>query len=314
MLKVGLVGVGGIAVTHIQAWNSMDDVELVALCDAQKERLATYEGKHCYTDFDEMLQNEELDIVDVCAPTFLHVQFSQKALERGIHVVCEKPLSLDPADARRLYDIAEKHNCKFMVAQVLRFENDYMILKQLYENQSYGKLLSLSMRRLSGMPGWSQNNWMTQKNKSGFAAFDMHIHDLDFCIYAFGAPKNAIRHRSNALDQDYIHAIYEYEDFFVTVEAAWFAAPYSFNAGFRAQFERAVLEAGYGKFTLLDWDGNELDLAEIATGPAAINLPASNGYFNELRYFADCVKEDKPQDVVKAWEVETALMYAKAFG
>lgn len=314
MLKVGVVGIGGISKAHINAWERMEDVDLVAVCDVRPEKLEPYAGKHCYTDYEEMLQKETLDIVDVCAPTHLHTAISRKALERSIHVVCEKPLSLDPADARLLYETAEKHNVKFMVAQVLRFEKNYLILKQLYENQSYGKLLSLSMRRLCGMPGWSHDNWMPLKEKSGLAAFDMHIHDLDFCIYAFGVPKNAVRHRTDAPGQDCLHAVYEYEDFFVSIDAAWFAAPYRFNAGFRAQFERAILEAGYGKFTLLDLEGNEINLLEDSNGPAIINLPPSNGYYNELRYFADCVRDNTPQNIVKAWEVETALSYAKAFG
>jgi len=314
MLKVGLVGVGGISRAHIPAWNSVEDVELVALCDVRPEQLAPYEGKHCYTDYDEMLRNEDLDIVDVCAPTYLHVPLSQKALEHGIHVICEKPLSLDPTDAGRLYELAEKNNCKFMVAQVLRFRKNYMILKQLYESGRYGKLLSLSMKRLCGMPDWSHDNWMAQRDKSGFVPFDVHIHDLDFCIHAFGKPKNVIRHRIDAPDQDYIHAIYEYDGFFASLEASWFAAPYRFNEGYRALFEKAILEDEYGKCTLLDLDGNEMNLEEIAEGPATVNLPASNGFFDELNYFADCVRENKPQDKVKAWEVETALRHAKAFG
>jgi len=314
MLKVAVVGVGGISGTHIPAWEKMEDVELVALCDIRQKPLDKHPDKHCYTSYDEMLAKEDLDIVDICAPTYLHVEFSKKALERGIHVVCEKPLALDPADAKMLFKTAEAHNVKFMVAQVLRFERNYQILKKLYDEKTYGRLLSLSMRRLCGIPRWSFENWMPQKEKSGLAAFDMHIHDLDFCIYAFGAPKNAIQHRTDLPGQDWLHAIYEYDDFCVSIEAGWFATPYRFNAGFRAQFENAVLDCGYGKFILWDPDGNEIDLAEEAAGPAVINLPKSNGYFNELRYFADCVKENKPQDIVKAWEVETALAIAKAFG
>lgn len=314
MLKVGLVGVGGISKAHINAWERMEDMELVALCDVQPEKLAPYENKRCYTDYDRMLQAEDLDILDICAPAFLHTGFSLKALEQGIHVVCEKPLSLNPEDARLIYETAEKNGVKFMVAQVVRFDRNYQILKKLYDDQTYGKLLSLSMRRLCQLPGWSHNNWMKQKEKSGLAAFDMHVHDLDFCVYAFGAPKNAIRHRTNAPGQDYVHAVYEYDDFIVSAEAAWFATPYPFNAGFRAQFERAMLECGYGKFTLYEADGTVVDLLEAANGPAIINLPPSNGYYNELRYFADCVRDNLPQDIVKAWEVETVLTLAKAFG
>ena len=69
MLKVGIVGVGGISGAHIPAWEAMKDTELVALCDIRPERLELYPGKRHYTDIDEMLRNERLDILDICLPT-----------------------------------------------------------------------------------------------------------------------------------------------------------------------------------------------------------------------------------------------------
>ena len=93
MLKVGLVGVGGISGAHIPAWEEMADAELVALCDIRPERMEKFTDKRCYTDFDEMLANEEFDIIDICLPTYLHADFAVKAMEKGINVITEKPIS-----------------------------------------------------------------------------------------------------------------------------------------------------------------------------------------------------------------------------
>ena len=68
-----------------------------------------------------MLANEELDIIDICLPTYLHVEYSIKSMEKGMHVICEKPISLNREDVKRVCDTAKKNNVKFMVAQVLRF-------------------------------------------------------------------------------------------------------------------------------------------------------------------------------------------------
>ena len=87
MLKVALVGVGGISGAHIPAWESMDDAELVAICDIRPERMEKYPDKRRYTDFDEMLENENVDILDICLPTFLHADFAVKAMEKGINVI-----------------------------------------------------------------------------------------------------------------------------------------------------------------------------------------------------------------------------------
>ena len=73
MLKVGLIGVGGISGSHIPAWDAMEDTELAALCDIRPERMEPYPDKRHYTDLDEMLEKEELDILDICLPTYLHV-------------------------------------------------------------------------------------------------------------------------------------------------------------------------------------------------------------------------------------------------
>ena len=189
MLKVGLVGVGGISGAHIPAWDKREDAELVALCDIRPERMEQYEGKRHYLDFDEMLANEELDILDICLPTYLHADFAVKAMEKGINVICEKPISLNIDDVDRVYGTAERMKVKFMVAQVLRFWPEFEYIKELYENKKYGKLLSGHMYRLSSMPRSSWDGWMTDEKRSGFTPYDLHIHDLDFMVYAFGKPE-----------------------------------------------------------------------------------------------------------------------------
>ncbi len=308
MLKVGLVGVGGISGAHIPAWDAMDDVELVALCDIRKERLVPYPDKRHYLDFDEMLEKEQLDILDICLPTYMHVDFAVKAMEKGIHVLCEKPISLKAEDIERAYSTAHKMNVNFMVAQVLRFWPAYELLKEIYDTKRYGKLLSGYMGRLGGFPKWSWDNWMQDKERSGMVPFDLHIHDLDFIVYAFGTPANVQKHRSQLPNQDYISAVYEFSEFFITTETSWYAAPYPFTAGFRFQFEEALVVYEKGKCMIYQNDGQILDLSSNATGDTgSINLPKSNAYGNEIRYFTDCVLQGKFPEKVKPEELGTVL-------
>ena len=157
MLKVGLVGVGGISGAHIPAWENRADAELVALCDIRTERMERFENtdKRLYADLDEMLANEELDILAICLPTYLHAEVAIKAMDMGINVVTEKPISLKKEDVERVYAAAERNNVKFMVAQVLRFWPEYELLKEIYDSKRYGKLLSGTMTRLGCYPRWS---------------------------------------------------------------------------------------------------------------------------------------------------------------
>ena len=309
MLKVGLVGVGEISGAHIPAWEEMECAELVAVCDIRPERMERFEGKkNCYLDFDEMLANEELDILDICLPTYLHADFAIKAMKKGINVICEKPNYLKEEDVERVYSTAAENNVKFMIAHVLRFWPEYELLKEIYDSKKYGKLLSGSMIRLGSYPKWRWDNWMMDEKRSGFVPFDLHIHDLDFMVYAFGMPKVAHQSRSKLPNQDFINVVYDFGDFSVNTESSWYAADYPFTAEFRFHFEDAIVANENGKMMIHCKDGVKIDLSQDAQGDTGeINLPDSDAYANEINYFADCVLNDKPADKIKPEELSCVL-------
>ena len=308
MLKVGLIGVGGISGAHIPAWLGLEGVELVALCDVRPEQMEKYPDIRHYTEFDEMLANEELDILDICLPTYLHADYSIKAMEKGINVLCEKTISLKREDVKRVYDVAEKMGVKFMVAHVVRFWREYEFVKSVYESGKYGKLLSGNMKRLSAFPAWSWDNWMFDEKRSGFVPYDLHIHDLDYLVYAFGAPKGVKSFRSKLPDQDYINVTYDFGDFFVNAESSWYASPYPFTAGFRFQFENAIISNEGQGLKIYERGGNVVSLEEAATGDTGeINLPKSGAYAEEIIYFTECVKNNKAANKVKPEELETVI-------
>ena len=308
MLKIGLVGVGGISGAHIPAWEEMENAELVALCDIRPERMEKYSGKRCYNDIDEMLANEELDILDICLPTYLHADVACKAMEKGINVVTEKPISLKEEDVERVYSTAAKNNVKFMVAHVLRFWPEYELLKEIYDSKRYGKLLSGTMIRLGGYPKWSWDGWMMDEKRSGLVPFDLHIHDLDFMVYAFGMPEVKYQYRSKLPDQDFISLSYDFGEFSINSEASWYSTCYPFTAEFRFQFEDALVSNENGKMMIYLRNDEKIDLSQDAEGDTgAINLPKSDAYANEIHYFADCVINDKPVEKVKPEELSCVL-------
>lgn len=313
MLKVAVVGVGGISGAHIPVWEEMEDAELIALCDIRPEQMEKYENIKHYTDFEEMLNNEEIDILDICLPTFLHADYAVKAMERGINVICEKPISLNEEDIDRVYSTAEKYNVKFMVAQVLRFWPEYELLKEIYDTKKYGKLLSGTMTRLGCYPRWSWDGWMMDEKRSGLVPFDLHIHDLDFMVYAFGIPEIKYQYRSKLPDQDFFTVNYDFGDFSVNTEASWYATCYPFTAQFRFQFEDAIVANENGKMIIYLRDDEKIDLSEEAEGDTGnINLPKSNAYANEIHYFFDCVVNDKPVEKINPEELRGVLKILKS--
>ncbi len=306
MLKVGLVGCGGISGAHVPGWQALEDCEIVAVCDVRQEMMDKYPGPRQYLSFDEMLEKEELDIVDICLPTYLHPDYAVKAMEKGINVLCEKPISLNRDDVERVYAAAEKNKVKFMVAQVLRFWPEYEKVKEFYENKTYGKLLCGRMQRLGNTPKWSWDGWMQDEKRSGYVPFDLHIHDLDWIVYTFGAPKNHTVYRNQRVEQDHLTVNYEFEDFYISTEACWNWAPTPFSAGFRFQFEEAVVEYS-GDMTVYQNDGKIIKLGADGGEAGVINLPKTNAYGEEIEYFKNCVLNDVDPEKVKPHELATVL-------
>ncbi len=311
MLKIGVIGVGGISGAHIPVWLNMKEAELVAICDIVPSKMDKYDNVHKYTSFEDMVENEKLDILDICLPTFLHPEYSIRAMELGINVICEKPISLHKEDVKRIYDTAKQNNVKFMVAQVVRFWPEYEAVKEAFDTKKYGKLLSASMSRLGNTPKGKWDEWMTDEKRSGLVPYDLHIHDLDFLIYAFGKPCEVRCSRSRSSDSDYLSVLYNFDGFFVTAEAAWDCAPHSFTSGFRFLFEDALLMTEDKKLKICTRDNAPVDFSPVAQGESGdkndLNIIQSNAYANEIYYFVDCVLNDKQPTRVKPEELETVI-------
>ncbi len=315
MLKVCILGIGGIGEVHISAWKKIEGAEIAGICDVRPERLEKYPKYRSYISYEDMIAAERPDILDICLPTYMHADYSVDAMKRGIHVICEKPISLNVEDVCRVYNTAKENNVKFMVAQVLRFWPAYELIKELYDTQKYGKLLSGSMKRVSAIPTGRWEEWMQSEEKSGLVPFDLHIHDLDFLVWAFGRPVSESMYRTKCKEQDSLAAVYKYDGFYVNVESAWYAAQkYPFSATCRFQFEHAVVEYGAGKVLLYLDDGSVLDSSACAEdGVGALQLPKTEAYMTECKYFADCVINDKEPDKVKAQELTDVLLLLAEF-
>lgn len=310
MLKIAILGAGNISLSHMEAWLKIPEAAVVAACDIRSERThLAWEMTQCreYQDFETMMAHEQPDIVDICLPTYLHTEYAVKAMKQGAHVLCEKPLSLHEEDIIRCYRTAQETGRCFMIAQVLRFWGEYEQLKHAYDSGNYGALISATMTRLGKAPKSSWEQWMLDEGKSGLTPFDLHIHDLDFLIYAFGPPQTIDCHRAKGQGRDDIHVIYGYNGFFVSCQAAWFDCPYTFQCGYRFQFERALMEYQAGHLRVFHQDGKietpGLDSATFQDG----TVPTTNAYLNEIRYFCDCVLSQQPCEKVKEKELIAVL-------
>lgn len=314
MIRIGLVGTGGMGTVHYNNYAHIHGCKVVALVDI------TQHGKDCaeqwgvplYGDIQSMARAEQVDVVDVCTPTFLHKQHVMEALSLGMHAITEKPVALHKKDAEAMFDLAEKQGKLLFVAQVLQFTKEIEVLRGLVQSGEYGKPLDAFFERLSACPRWVQNGWLFDREKSGLLPFDLHIHDLDVIVSLFGRPQRFSYTSCGGADKAYkehYRFLYGYDGLNVAAEAAWFNADFPFTAHWRVYFENAVVANDGSRVVAYPFDHEPrvFDTADEIQIPTGINLPPTGMFYRELSHFMDCVKRGVPSERVGREQILTVV-------
>ena len=316
MIKVGLCGVGFMGRMHAACYAAIPDVRIVAIADDRAENaqpLAAKHGAAVFSTARELIARAPVDLVDICLPTYLHCEAALLAAKRGLDCLCEKPLARDPAQANRMVKAVRAAKIKFMVGHVLRFWPEYQVLKQYADEKPLGPLVSLEMRRFGEMPvGWK--GWFRKPVLSGGAALDLHIHDVDYALYLLGKPKSldsvGVR-RGGAWNQIATH--YHYPGVGVTAQGGWCDAPEPFEMAFRAVFARGVLSYSSKSQPLARYEKGKppalvnVPQAKAGEVQAGGNISSLGGYFNEVKYFVDCLKAGRAPETATAEEARDAV-------
>ncbi|MHB1485906.1 MAG: Gfo/Idh/MocA family protein [Saccharofermentanales bacterium] len=306
MIRVGIAGAGFMGKAHFAAYALMkDDVKVTAFADTRTDKIKEITGDpDCavFSSIEDMILSHQIDVIDICLPTFLHKKYCLLAAENGIDILCEKPIALSAEDAAEMISAAEKAGVTFSVGHCLRFSREYTILKDFLENGRFGRLRSLRLYRNSTVPPWSENNWLLKNDESGGALLDLHVHDVDMLLFLLGIPESVFTRGSlyNML------TIYDYPDpdIAVSIESSWRApAKYPFNAGYDAVFETAALVFDIEKgLTVYEGQNDpfKIDTDELYDGQdyKASDCPDSSlfFYYAEIRYFIDCIKKSASPD------------------
>ncbi len=317
MLKDGLIGCGFMGTMHANCYKNIAGVELAALADIRPERakeLAGGTNAALFGDGMDLIRGANVDVIDVCLPTYLHAAYALAAMEKAKYVFIEKPVALTSAEGEALLKKQKETGCQVQIGQVIRFWDEYVELQKMVESGVYGKVVNANFRRLSPRPTWGWNDWLLDFKCSGGAGQDLHIHDVDYVLSLFGAPasygtvKN-VRGEKNS----YVATVMQYDGFAVSVEGTWdLPASYPFTATFRVVFEKAVVENAGGKLTVFDEQGSHvvnIEKKQLEGGFEGGNISDLGGYYNELLYFTGRAKEGKPADRATLSDGVTSLKF-----
>ena len=301
MVKVAIVGFGGIVhSTHLKAHMELENkgiTKLVAVCDVCPEKfeekleiniggadVTLGEDVKKYTDWKEMLANEDIDLVDVCVPTYLHAEVAIGALESGHHVMCEKPMSLKYETCLEMCAAAKKSGKKLMIGQCCRFGAPYLYIKKLIDEGTYGKVKSAVFQRLSPPPVWGWDNWYLDVNRSSGCVLDLHIHDIDYTRFVFGNPEKVSCTTTDMFSgKDIAHSRLMYKDFSVMAIGDWSRDGVPFELNCSITFEKATLTRLGPAIKVYPHGGEAFDA----------EYEPNDMYAAEIAYLVDCIENNK---------------------
>jgi predicted dehydrogenase len=261
-VRIAVAGNGFMGRTHAQAIAGISGTELACIID--RDGLAS------------ALRDPEIDAVDLCIPTDLHASVAIDALRAGKHVLVEKPMALDAASCDRMIAEAARHNRVLMVAHVLRFMPPYAALRPFLRDEPVRTAL---FRRQCGEPDWAP--WLLDPARSGGGAFDLLIHDADIALHLFGAPRAISATGSGDMISAQLHYA---SGLAVEISGGWFHRGFPFSMGYTIATGRATYHYDSPAGAARRYPDEDFE------------IHPADGYFAEIAYFAECVRDQKPPE------------------
>lgn len=214
--KFALVGYGGMGHWHIDKLNTLDEIEICGIydIDPEKSREAEEKGMRAYRSLEELLADEEVELITIATPNDVHKPIAIQAMNAKKNVICEKPVTMTHEDLQEMFDAAEKNHVVFTVHQNRRWDEDYLIIKKMYEENKLGNVFCIESRvhGSRGVPG----DWRNRKAQGGGMVLDWGVHLIDQMLQIDPTPVISVyadlSHVTNDEVDDGFHTVLKFED------------------------------------------------------------------------------------------------------
>lgn len=322
-MRIGVIGLGFMGSTHLEAYQKVRGFELAAVASSSERKRAgdlsdvggnlgrgggvvDFGAAGRYATAEELIGDPNVEAVDICTPTDLHKPLALRALAAGKHVLVEKPMALSAADCEDMIRAARAAGKVLMVAQVLRFFPEYATARARILSGDLGPVRAASFRRRCAAPAWGR--WLKDAARSGGGALDLLIHDFDFCQHVFGMPESirAVGHEDLEAGIDFVEAQLDYGDGVPVIVSGGWHHPASFP--FSMEFT-ILCEGG-----TLDYSSDKPGLRLHTAGGEAVDveLPDQDGFVGELQAFVDACDSGRPAALCPAEDSAQSLRMALA--
>lgn len=313
IVRVGVIGCGGIGFHHLKHLLQINSVEVEAGCDINPstlERFGNEAGlpkKSLYRDYRQLLKQSDVEAVVVCLPNRLHATVTVEAFEAGKHVYCEKPMAANLSEAKRMVDAAERSGGKLQIGLQYRFRRDSQVLKNHVDDGELGEVYyaKCGWLRRSGIPGWG--SWFTRRKDAGAGPiFDIGVHVLDLTLWLMSNFEPATVYASSyakfgpekkGLSQWGIpepDGTFDVEDLAVALLKMKNGASISFDVSWASHIEKSnIYLTLMGEKAGLDFESKSIYTTEGGGHvDKKIHFDEGNPYLDGMNHFIDCILND----------------------
>jgi predicted dehydrogenase len=304
-LRIGLIGPGAIGETHARAIRALDETVLSAISGGTPEQIAACTNGEPIPTFattDAMLANGGIDAVVVCTPSGAHHDVTLAAIEAGRHVLVEKPLCVDPAEAASLVRAAERSQLTCGVVSQRRLEPQHQAIKTLLDTGRLGqpRLIEAAIHWYRSDAYYAEKPWRSETEHGGGSLFNQGVHNLDLMLWLFGAVasvqgKTATLGHAHAVE-DTTAALLSFASGTLGVIVTSTALPPGRPAMLRLFTDRGSCELANDSIVRWDFPGvaeppSAASIGSAASDPKAIGI---EGHIAQWRDFVGAVRERRP--------------------
>ncbi len=315
-MRVVILGAGSMGHTHAAGWAATDAklVGVVAEKPAHAEALARQYGAQVYSSLDAALP--DVDIVDICTPTHLHLDYTMQAAAAGKQIICEKPIARTLDDGQKMIAACQKAGVRLFIGMTVRFFPQYRTVYTSVQEGKIGSPAVIRLTRAAYRPQKMVDNWFGDFALSGGPILDMLIHDYDVARWLAGEVERVYA-RMSPPDMggisNYAQVLLRFRNGAIGhVEGGWAYPP----PLFRTKIEVA------GEAGLIEWESdNSVPMtAHFKAQPGAVaevGLPlsplAEDPYTTMIKYYYDALLHDQPfsvtpEDALAALQIALAAI------
>ncbi len=305
MLKVGIIGCGKIAEKHLTAYNKIGGLELVVSDIVAKGKTIAHQYNAKWCDHPEsLIKDSTIDAIDICIPTPAHKEYVINALCNNKHVFCEKPLARNIFEAKEIATEAKKRNKILMVGYLYRFHPAFKFAKAIIEQNIIG-VPYMSIFRLGGRG--SHKAWKHKIETGGGACNEMLVHMLDLILWYFGKIESVDNiYEDIILKQRIIEGKSRKSDAEDII-----LLKIKMKQGCTVLCESDLITPVYMNYVEIHGDNGSLWFSIISDFPVIlyckesrggytfgkniISFPHTDLFFEELKRFVECIKDNKKQ-------------------